>query len=144
MDEALGDLGLAVLADDALRGGGGGRRCALHLVGGGVGRGCGGGDERRGWLAVVGGVVEAVDATDPLPRWRHRAALRRRRLVVPGVDRRRRRRRHHVVDLSLQLGVLGHHRPKHLGQLLVLLARSPELRLQRLNLDRWTQDRTTN
>jgi hypothetical protein len=132
VDESPGHLGLALLPDGAPEGGGGdadGGRRALHLV---VGRD-GGRQRRRRFaaLVVLGRGVEAVAAApDPLPGRRGRgAALRRGGLLAVGGCG-----GHHVVDLALQLRVLGHHRPQHLAEPLVLLADALELRLQRLHL----------
>jgi hypothetical protein len=124
VDVSPGHLGLALLPDApaGLVEDGRGSRRALHLV---VDRD----GERRRRLAVVAaaGGVEAV-APDALPGRRGgRAALRRGGLAVVAGG-------HHVVDLALQLGVLCHDRPQHLAEPPVLLAHSPELRLQRLDL----------
>ena len=132
VDVSPGHLGPALLPHGAPEGGGGdadGGRRALRLV---VCRD--GSRQRRRRLAsvvVLGGGVEAVvaGAPDPLPGRRGRgAALRRGGPSVVGGGH------HHVVDLALQLRVLGHHRPQHLAQPPVLLADAPELRLELLDL----------
>jgi hypothetical protein len=136
VDVSPGHLGLALLPDAAARlvveggGGGGCGRRALHLV---VGRELRRRRRLAGVLVVVRGGVEAV-APDPLPGRRGRgAALRRGGLAVGGGHH------HHVVDLALQLGVVGQQGPQHLAEALVLVADSPELSLERLHLHRSSQ-----